>query len=154
MATAEWSKSEKTIARRAFDLAYERESAGLADEVRRRAGRIASLDDVWEIHDFLRSKRKEFDGKYDFRYSELIFVFARLLIEGWLNFLGRAQPLPHIGRRSRGEQPLKICVDSDEAISRSLPIHPDAAINESDKRARRHWRIPCADVPIIRTTKL
>jgi hypothetical protein len=84
MATAEWSKSEKTIARRAFDLAYERESAGLADEVRRRADRIASLDDVWEIHDFLRSKRKEFDKKYDFRYSELIFVFARLLIEGWL----------------------------------------------------------------------
>jgi hypothetical protein len=84
MATAEWSKSEKTIARRAFDVAYEREGAGLVDEVRRMADRIASLDDVWEIQDFLRNKRKEFDEKYDFRYSVLIFVFARLLGEGWL----------------------------------------------------------------------
>lgn len=34
MASEVWSKSEKTIARRAFDLAYERECAALADEVR------------------------------------------------------------------------------------------------------------------------
>lgn len=84
MTTAEWSKSEKTIARRAFDLAYERECAALADEVRRMIDRIASPDDVWEIHDFLRTKRKEFDEKYDYRYSVLIFVFTRLLGEGWL----------------------------------------------------------------------
>ncbi len=84
MATAEWSKSEKTIARRAFEIAYERECAGLADEVRRMADRIASPDDIWEIHDLLSSKRKEIDEKYDYRYSVLIFVFARLLGEGWL----------------------------------------------------------------------
>jgi len=84
MASEEWSKSEKTIARRAFDLAYERECAALADEVRRLADRIAGPDDIWKIHDFLRRKRKEIDEKYDYRYSVLIFVFARLLGEGWL----------------------------------------------------------------------
>jgi hypothetical protein len=84
MASDEWSKSEKTIARRAFDLAYERECAALADEVRHMADRIAGPDDIWEIHDFLRGKRKEIDEKYDYRYSVLIFVFARLLGEGRL----------------------------------------------------------------------
>jgi len=84
MASDEWPKSEKTIARRAFDLAYERECAALADEVRHMANRMASPDDVWEIHDFLGSKRKEIDEKYDYRYSVLIFVFARLLGEGRL----------------------------------------------------------------------
>jgi hypothetical protein len=84
MASDEWSKSEKTIARRAFDLAYERECAALADEVRHMADRIASPDDVLEINDFLRNKRKEIDEKYDYRYSVLIFVFARLLGEGWM----------------------------------------------------------------------
>jgi len=31
------------------------------------------------------------------------------------------------------------------------PFYPDAAINESDKRARGHWRTSCADVPITQT---
>ena len=84
MASEEWSKSEKTIARRAFDLAFERECAALVDEVRHMANRMTSPDDVWELHDFLRAKRKEIDEKYDYRYSVLIFVFARLLGEGWL----------------------------------------------------------------------
>jgi hypothetical protein len=84
MASDEWSKSEKTIARRAFDLAYERECAALADEVRHMADLIAGPGDIWKIHDFLRTKRKEIDEKYDYRYSVLIFVFARLLGERWL----------------------------------------------------------------------
>jgi photoprotection regulator FRP-like protein len=84
MASDEWSKGEKTIARRAFDLAYERECAALADKVRHMADRIAGPGDIWEIHDFLRGKRKAIDQKYDYRYSVLIFVFARLLGEGWL----------------------------------------------------------------------
>ena len=32
----------------------------------------------------LTEKRKEIDGKYDYRYSVLILIFARLLGEGWL----------------------------------------------------------------------
>lgn len=36
------------------------------------------------IHDFLTEKRNEVDEKYDYRYSVLILVFARLLREGWI----------------------------------------------------------------------
>jgi hypothetical protein len=40
--------------------------------------------DIWRIHDFLTDQRTKTDGKYDYRYSVLIFVFATLLREGWL----------------------------------------------------------------------
>jgi len=82
---AEWSKSEKNIAQTAFRQAYERETTALIKEVREKAGAIATLDDVWQLHDFLSAKRHEIDGKYDYRYSVLIFVFATLVREGWLH---------------------------------------------------------------------
>jgi hypothetical protein len=39
---------------------------------------------LWEIHDYLTVKRKEIDQKYDYRYSVLLSVFARLMCEGWI----------------------------------------------------------------------
>jgi hypothetical protein len=80
-----WSRSEKTIARRAYDQAYDRELAALADEVRRRATAIAEPHHIWALHDFLTRRRKEIDQTYDYRYSQLVFVFARLIGEGWLS---------------------------------------------------------------------
>ena len=80
-----WSKSEKAIARRAYDQAHDRELAALADEVRRRAQRITEPRHIWALHDFLTRKRKEIDQKYDYRYSQLVFVFARLIRDGWLS---------------------------------------------------------------------
>ncbi|HYV03714.1 MAG TPA: hypothetical protein VFB82_03960 [Blastocatellia bacterium] len=79
-----WSRSEKTIARRAYDDAHDRELAALAEEVRRRANRITEPRHIWALHDFLTRKRKEIDRKYDYRYSQLVFVFARLIRDGWL----------------------------------------------------------------------
>lgn len=79
-----WSKSEKAIARRAFDQAYARECAALAGEVRRRAISIAEPSDMWALHDLLTRERKATDEKYDYRYSVLIFVFTRLIRDGWL----------------------------------------------------------------------
>jgi len=40
--------------------------------------------DLWRLHDFLIDKRREIGEKYDYRYSQFIFVFARLIHEGWL----------------------------------------------------------------------
>lgn len=40
--------------------------------------------DLWRVHDFLTTQRDATDEKYDYRYSVLPFVFARLLKEGWL----------------------------------------------------------------------
>lgn len=80
-----WSKGEKAVARRAFEQAYAREISALAEEVRRRAKNIAEPSDIWTLHDFLSRERRATDDKYDYRYSVLIFVFARLIREGWLS---------------------------------------------------------------------
>lgn len=80
----EWSNIEKTVAKAAFETAYEREIAALIEEVRAQASAIAELDDMWRLHDFLSARRHDIDGKYDYSYSALIFIFARLVKEGWL----------------------------------------------------------------------
>jgi hypothetical protein len=41
---------------------------------------------MWHFHDFLTEKRDEIDEKYDYRYSVLILVFARLINDEWLDF--------------------------------------------------------------------
>lgn len=81
----EWSKAEKKVAQAAFETAYKREIDALIEDVREKASTIAALDDIWRLHDFLSAKRHEIDGKYDYRYSVLIFVFAGLVKEGWLH---------------------------------------------------------------------
>jgi hypothetical protein len=80
-----WSQREKKLAQEAFNKAYEREIKALIEEVRERAGEIAVPDDMWRLHDFLSARRHDIDGKYDYKYSALIFVFARLITEGWLH---------------------------------------------------------------------
>lgn len=82
---AEWSKTEQKVAQEAFEKAYEREIAALIQEVRAQASAIAELDDMWRLHDFLSARRHDIDGKYDYSYSVLIFIFARLVKEGWLH---------------------------------------------------------------------
>lgn len=79
-----WSKAEKTIARRAFDLAYERECQNLAVKLKDMTKSIKEPGNLWFIRDFLSEQMKRIEEKYDFRHSVLILVFALLLKEGWL----------------------------------------------------------------------
>jgi len=81
-----WSKSEKKIAREAFEKAYERECSYLAGRIREKANQIKKPEEIWELRDFLTEKSKEVDEKYDYRYSVLDFVFARLIKDGWLEY--------------------------------------------------------------------
>ena len=80
-----WSKTEKKIARKIFDAAYEKEISQIAQEVSARIQEYKSSKDLWELHDFITNKRKETDYKYDYRYSVLIFVFANLLKDGYIS---------------------------------------------------------------------
>ena len=84
MRDLQWSREEKAIARAAYDAALAREMAAIREEAEAILRRSADPFDVWELHDFLSKKRREVDEKYDYRYSVLILVFARLLREGWL----------------------------------------------------------------------
>jgi hypothetical protein len=76
-----WSKSEKAIARQAFDAALKRELHEVMQEAKQIAGQIKQPSDLWDLQEYLTQRRKEIDRKYDYRYSHLTQVFGRLLYE-------------------------------------------------------------------------
>ena len=49
-----------------------------------KAAKIKNNTELWAIEEFLSEKRKIINSKYDYRYSQLIVVFSRLLREGYL----------------------------------------------------------------------
>jgi hypothetical protein len=40
---------------------------------------------MWAIEDYLRQQRRTIDELFDYRYSQLLFVFARLIGQGYLD---------------------------------------------------------------------
>ena len=79
-----WSHAEKTVARRAFDLALGKELAALLQEAKGRAARIEEPSELWDLESWLTERRREIDRRYDYRYSILPLVFAQLLRDGRL----------------------------------------------------------------------
>jgi Photoprotection regulator fluorescence recovery protein len=76
-----WSAKEKLAARRAFNMALDRELAAVTQEVKQRAERIKEASDLWEMETWLTGQRERIDGTFDFRYSVLARVFATLVRE-------------------------------------------------------------------------
>ena len=72
-----WSRSEKTIARKAFDAALGRELHEVIQEAQKMASQIQQSSDLWDLEHYLTQRRKEIDRKYDYRYSLLTQVFGR-----------------------------------------------------------------------------
>lgn len=85
MRDLKWSKTEKQIAKKAFEKAYEQESSDLAEEIRSRAEKIKEPADIWHLKDFVNKRVRENGNRYDYRYSVLILVFAGLIKDRWLN---------------------------------------------------------------------
>ena len=80
----EWSQAEKKVARRAFDLALGKDLDALILEAKDRAAKIGEPSELWALEGWLTERRREIDRKYDYRYSILPLVFARLLRDGRL----------------------------------------------------------------------
>lgn len=76
-----WSPADKRIARRVFDAALDRELAQVMAEFKRRAAAASEPQDMWAVEKYLAQAGRDIDAKYDYRYSVLEFVFARLLRE-------------------------------------------------------------------------
>src|ERR1700722_15894116 len=80
-----WSPSEKKVARSAYEHAVQSALGKLMTEVKARAASIATPADLWALEDYLRQQRRDIDDMFDYRYSRLILVFARLIHEGYLD---------------------------------------------------------------------
>lgn len=76
-----WSRSEKTIARKAFDAALKRELHEVMQETKQMASQIKEPSDLWDLERFLTEHRKDIDRKYDARGSRLKDVLGKLLYE-------------------------------------------------------------------------
>jgi hypothetical protein len=79
-----WSKSEKVVARRAFDAAYKKECDTITVKLKEMIAKTKEPKHIWEVHNYLTEQRENIDEKYVYRYSILTLIFARLLAEGWL----------------------------------------------------------------------
>jgi len=80
-----WSHAEKQIARKAFELALDREFRNVIRRAKDMAGKIEQPTDLWDLEHYLTESRKRIDRTYDYRYSVLTHVFGRLIREGRLN---------------------------------------------------------------------
>lgn len=80
-----WSPSEKKIARRAYEAALDTALSGIMAEFKAKVAAAVTPSDMWAIEDYLRIRRREIDELFDYRYSQLPFVFARLIRDGHLD---------------------------------------------------------------------
>jgi hypothetical protein len=85
MRDLKWSPAEKTVARKAFDLALQRELAAVTAEAKDRAAKIEQPSDLWNLERYLTQRRQHIDRQYDYRYSVLLMVFANLVRQGRLS---------------------------------------------------------------------
>lgn len=94
---SEWSNAERSIAETALKKAQQREAEALLENVKERASLALSLEEIWDLNDFLSARRHEIDGKYDDAEELLIFTLSRLLKEGWLKHsdLDGIEPAKH-----------------------------------------------------------
>src|SRR5437660_9063077 len=79
-----WSLGEKKAARKVFDKAYRRQCDSVRARVKDMITTAVDPADIWRIHDYLSRERRRTDELFEFRYSVLILVFARLLADGSL----------------------------------------------------------------------
>ncbi len=84
MLDLKWSPGEKKVAHAAFEAALSRERAAIRRRIEAMLCDARDGTEIWAIRDYLNEKAREIDRKYDFRYSVLIGVFARLIAEDWL----------------------------------------------------------------------
>jgi hypothetical protein len=85
MPELQWSPTEKSVVRKAFNTALERDLEATIHEAKRRADKITELSHLWELEAWIKERRRELDEAYDYRYSVLHSVFGRLIREGLLD---------------------------------------------------------------------
>jgi hypothetical protein len=85
MRDGKWSAAEKKFARRAFEAALETALAGIMAEFKAKAAAAVTPEDMWSIEHFLRQRRREIEETFDYRYSQLLVIFGRLVLEGHLD---------------------------------------------------------------------
>lgn len=80
-----WSEREQSIAKEAFERAYGRAVSELIRTIKTRSETLSSAEAVWELHDYLSIERHTIEGRFDFRFDGILFVFASLVKDDLLS---------------------------------------------------------------------
>ena len=80
-----WSPSEKKVARNAYDAALKVALDKMMVELKSKVSAVATPSEMWDVEDFLGQQRRKIDQLFDYRYSQLIEVFASLIQQGYLD---------------------------------------------------------------------
>ncbi len=116
-----WTPAEKKAARKAFDGALGRHLSAIIAEAKRRMANVVHPSDLWELERYLTESRKTIDRVYQYRYSDLLRVFAILMRDGWLkeaDLVGlQADKIAEV--KDSAEAFRRIFDDTDEAPDRS-----------------------------------
>lgn len=75
-----WSKKEKEVARKAFDLANQNKLKEIIGDVKN--FKLETWQDLVSLSTFIKKKEKEVDMEFDYRYSVLIISFGNFVREG------------------------------------------------------------------------
>ena len=78
----DWSPTEKRIARAVFEEAVAAECEEILAEFKQRAAALVDPDDMFSLGKWVAEEERRLARRYDFRYSELPYVFGDLLREG------------------------------------------------------------------------
>ena len=82
MQNLSWSAKEKQLARAVFEFAAVAEEQELLEHFKQKAAALKRMEDLWALQYAIRDAERDYQQKYDFRYSQLIIVFGRLVREG------------------------------------------------------------------------
>lgn len=80
-----WTEQEQAVGKAALDRAQTRTIERLIADVHRQVIELTSADQIWQLHDFLSIQRHGIEGRFEFRQESILFVFASLVKEGFLN---------------------------------------------------------------------
>ena len=105
----------------AFDEALGRHLSAIIAEAKRRIANVVDRSDLWELETYLTESRKTIDRTYQYRYSDLLRVFAILMRDGWLKEadLVGLQPDKIAKVKNGAEVFRRIYNDTDDALDRS-----------------------------------
>jgi hypothetical protein len=77
-----WSPKEKQLARAVCERAAIEEERELLEQFKNKSAALKNLADLWALQYEIRDSERAYQQKYDYRYSQLIVVFGRLVREG------------------------------------------------------------------------
>ena len=80
-----WTEQEQAVGITALNRAQTRSIERLIADLHRQVIELESADQIWQLHDFLSIQRHGIEGRFEFRQESILFVFASLVKEGFLN---------------------------------------------------------------------